>query len=392
MDAPPTDVSKILQSILRHDKKLNTFKIALIRSLNDTALNFAALQGRGHGIAVPIRVLAEWWIGYYWPFMDIERPIMQGPRAERDGILRQDVAFRESLTNLKLAWKETTFGSDRAADGMVLVSEMKTRGYTTNYDPDLVWKYDRAIKIVARCVEQPITYSGAGNGQHAVFSRQQRLRDLPPEVVALPGSNVDELCTVIPDDMWEGFKYYSIFIDALCIHEWSLFTEGATQEAQSINRGSIYHLLTDRPDSRRPLTWERNRIDLLLMEGQQLRCVWTSKILGLGGYDLDHIIPVSTYPINELWNLVPSESNFNKHMKRALMPSDDWKNILPLRLLHSYEFYQGNASLKEALQLSSKFRFTSSRMSNLSVLAQTVSNMVFSVANSKNTPRFKLPK
>ncbi len=45
-----TDVGKVIQGVLRHDKKLNTFKIALIPSLNDTALNFAALHGRGHGI------------------------------------------------------------------------------------------------------------------------------------------------------------------------------------------------------------------------------------------------------------------------------------------------------------------------------------------------------
>lgn len=59
MAEPLQDVGKIIQSVLRHDKKLNTFKLALIRALNDTALSFAALQGKGHGIAVPLRTLAE---------------------------------------------------------------------------------------------------------------------------------------------------------------------------------------------------------------------------------------------------------------------------------------------------------------------------------------------
>lgn len=107
------NVSKLIQGILRHDKKTNTFKMALIRALNDTALNFAALQGRGKGIAIPIRVLAEWWVGYYWPFMDSEQPVMQGPRVLREGVLRQDVAFRNALTDILQFLKscpERTFG------------------------------------------------------------------------------------------------------------------------------------------------------------------------------------------------------------------------------------------------------------------------------------------
>ena len=37
-------------------------------------------------------------------------------------------------------------------------------------------------------------------------------------------------------------------------------------------RGDVYTLLTDRPDNRRPLDWERNQIDLLMMEGRVFEC------------------------------------------------------------------------------------------------------------------------
>ncbi|CAM4416206.1 hypothetical protein [Deinococcus marmoris] len=270
--SPHLDVSRLIQGIVRHDKKLNTFKLALIRALNDTALNFAALCGQGAGVAVPLRVLAEWWIGYYWPFMDAERPILQGPRVFRDGVLRQDVAFRPALTELKELWQASLFGSDRPSDGVVLVNEMKVSAHAAEYGLELMRKYAQALRAVMKCVEQPITYAGGADGQYAVFSRQQRLRDLPDTVVPLPGTGMDELCVVVPDAMWEGFRFYSAFIDALCIHEWSEFTENTNQTAQGVNRGTVYQALTDRPDSRRPLTWERNQIDLLLLEGQRMRC------------------------------------------------------------------------------------------------------------------------
>jgi hypothetical protein len=39
-----------------------------------------------------------------------------------------------------------------------------------------------------------------------------------------------------------------------------------------VDRGAVYRLLTDQPDNRRPLTLERNRIDLLLLEGPSFEC------------------------------------------------------------------------------------------------------------------------
>lgn len=388
---PPLDVSKLIQGVLRHDKKLNTFKLALIRALNDTALNFAAIQGGGEGIAVPLRVLAEWWIGYYWPFMDSKRPIMQGPRVFRDGVLRQDVAFRKVLTELKALWRASLFGSERPSDGVILVSEMKVNAHASEYSEEILRHYTRALKVMMKCVEQPITYSGGANEQYAIFSRQKRLCDLSPKVIPLPGASRDELCVIVSDDMWEGFKFYSIFIDALCIHEWSLFTENTTQEVKGVDRGSVYQALTDRPDSRRPLTWERNHIDLLLMDGEQLSCFWTDKPLRMGFYDIDHIIPISTYPINELWNLVPAEPSFNQHIKRALMPDEEWRETLPQRLTKTYQFYKKNPRLEEALQRSSRLRFTDEQAANLPKLTNAVTTMVFAVADSKSTPRFKRP-
>ena len=89
-----------------------------------------------------------------------------------------------------------------------------------------------------------------------------------------------------------------------------------------MNRGAIYSLLTARPDNRRPLTWERNQIDILMMEGAAFTCPWTERRLTQGiAYDLDHILPIAVYPTNELWNLVPSDPKFNSHQKRDLLPT-----------------------------------------------------------------------
>ena len=73
---------------------------------------------------------------------------------------------------------------------------------------------------------------------------------------------------VVSTELWRGFQEMSLYVEALCIHEWSLFTERKNENSK-YERGYIYRLLTERPDNRRPLTWERNQVDILLMENKE---------------------------------------------------------------------------------------------------------------------------
>ena len=70
--------NQIITSILKHDRKVNSYKIALVRAINDVALNFPDLAAAGQSVAVPLKLLAELWLAYYWPFADPEAPILQG--------------------------------------------------------------------------------------------------------------------------------------------------------------------------------------------------------------------------------------------------------------------------------------------------------------------------
>jgi len=127
---------------------------------------------------------------------------------------------------------------------------------------------------------------------------------------------------LIDTDLWQTFRDLSLWIEALCIHQWAMITPDFNSDMPNdVTRGKVYQLLTDRPDNRRPLTWERNQIDILMMEGETFHCPWTKKRLRHGvSYDIDHLFPFSVYPINELWNLVPTDPHFNQHTKRDRVP------------------------------------------------------------------------
>lgn len=371
---------KTIQQVLKHDRKTNNYKIALVRALNDLALTYAGVQGRGAGVAVPLRLIADLWLGYYWPFMSVEQPVYQG--GFREGTA--DVVFRRELTHLKTLWQKTELGSNRPSDGMVLVSEI----VNGNASAELQASYERCIRELIKAIRQPIRYAGVGNAQHGVFTAPQRSSDMHPQVVRLPHQGEGELFTVVDDAMWESFKFYSLYIEALCLHEWALFVEASDRDGSGTDRGMVYQALTDRPDSRRPLTWERNQLELLMLEEGGLRCFWTGKLLDASSYDVDHIIPVSTYPINELWNLVPANSEYNRFTKRDRMPDLSWQPVMAERLPQLYQAYFDQPAMRSTLKKGVQHRFGYTMIESAQDLSESAIQLIYAIGESRNTPTF----
>ena len=72
-----TPRSKVISTIFKHDAKITSYKIALLRAINDIALSFPDLPDHNKDVAIPLRMLAAFWVAYYWPFVDPINPIVQ---------------------------------------------------------------------------------------------------------------------------------------------------------------------------------------------------------------------------------------------------------------------------------------------------------------------------
>jgi hypothetical protein len=55
-----------ISTILRHDTKVTSYKIALLRAINDVVLAFPDALSGDHDVAVPLGLLADHWIAYYF--------------------------------------------------------------------------------------------------------------------------------------------------------------------------------------------------------------------------------------------------------------------------------------------------------------------------------------
>ncbi|RZK44824.1 MAG: hypothetical protein EOO61_02415 [Hymenobacter sp.] len=381
---------RAIATILKHDNKTTSYKIALLRAINDLVLAYPDLTATNRDIAIPLRRIAEFWIAYYWPFTDEQQPIYQGARAEREEVKRNDMSFRLALSQLRKQWQQTVQLNVLPSDGFFLVSDMRTPRRRATYDPDLQRAYDAAVITISTAVQMPIRY--AGPEQWMIFDKPARLDSLPTSVLTLPGTQPREVCVVVKPGLWAAFHRLSLYIEALSIHEWCLFTEGVTQRSDTtVTRGQTYSLLTARPDNRRPLSWERNQVDLLLHEQVPFTCPWTRRpILRPEQYDLDHLLPLAVYPVNELWNLLPVDREFNQRIKRDRVPSSQRLQEAEPWLAAAYRGYAHSPLLAAAIQEDASLRFTAVRgqFNFAATLAHQAVGFVDGVAAARYVTRF----
>lgn len=388
LDIPSGEAT--LATILKFDSKTTSYKIALLRAINDLALAYPDLTATGRDIAIPLKRIAEFWIAYYWPFADEQHPIYQGSRAERAGALRNDLSFRPALARLREQWQQSVQLTVLPSDGFFLASDMRTPRRRATYAPALQQAYDSAVSAIATAVQMPIRY--AGPEQWMIFGKPTQLGSLLSAVVALPGTNEREVCVVVKAPLWAAFHRLSLYIEALSIHEWSLFTETINlKQANPVTRGQAYTLLTARPDNRRPLSWERNQVDVLLLEQVPFVCPWTRKpIRKPQEYDLDHLLPLAVYPVNELWNLLPVDREFNQRIKRDRVPSSQRLLEAEPWLAESYRTYAHSASLGAAVQEDAGLRFSGVRTQPdfAAALAHQAIDFIDGVAAARYVMRF----
>jgi hypothetical protein len=383
---------QLLATILKHDNKSTSYKIALLRAMNDVVLLYPEVARQGKAVAIPLTRLAELWIAYYWPFADDIVPIYQGARATREvGSVGNDIAFRPALTTLRLAWQQLVHLPAQPADGFFLLTEMRTPRRRITYAPDLQQAYQQAVAAVVKAIQMPIKY--AGQGHWSVFAKPVRGSQLPVGIsVLLPGTQPQELCVLIPATLWEAFHRLSLYVEALCLHEWCLFTEGVTQQqGNEVSRGQVYTLLTARPDNRRPLSWERNQVDILLHEQVSFTCPWTLKRLACPqDYDLDHLLPLAVYPVNELWNLLPVDRDFNQQVKRDKVPNAGRLAAAEPWLAAAYGTYLQAPALQRAVREDAALRFAGvgEEVNFAATLANCAVRFIDAVAAARYVQRF----
>lgn len=277
-----------IEAVLRQDRKVATYKLALLRALTDIATTRArAVEWRADGrVAVPIQAVVDLWIEYYWPlFANAEfLPQMSG-EAEAG---QHKLAFSARL----LALMERFQGSGGLAGFLSQVRD----GKLDEAARPLVQALRSSLRNAIRT--GPVHHAGRSTSG-ALFGYEQ-------------GS------ILVDGELWQEISLMGHWVRDSLLVRWAELSarlaDAADESREDVLQRSLGVLLT--PALPVHATRHARGVFAALPERS---CVWTERRLG-SDFAIDHVIPFTLWHNNDLWNLLPAACAVN-NKKRDRLPA-----------------------------------------------------------------------
>lgn len=278
-----------IESVLWDDRKVNTYKFALIRALCNLATyrhRIASWHADGR-VSIHIDHIAMLWLEYYWPIVEqgADRFILQGQRF-RDGS-KSDMSFRVPLRELAEQWKhQGGYSAFRAAQD------------AGNLPPASSKSLKQAMGKLRTAIRQPIRYAGNDETGKNLFSyAKQRV--------------------TLPESIWTELALMGRWIDDSVTLRWAEFSAALRHQNPNVDFAVILQVLMQKSTDERETALARGTYEQH-MKTSALECAWTGR--PLDKFDVDHAIPWSLWRTNDLWNLLPVHPKAN-NKKRDRLPS-----------------------------------------------------------------------
>jgi len=315
---------RMIDSIIREDKKVTTYKFALLRSIVDLALqrpNLARYEVDDL-VSIPKEDLVDRWIEYYWPLVEYSVGTDPGPGIIYQGQKitdKQDIGFRSSLESIVDHYK--------AMGGIAgFLADIRS---PQRLSKEIKQKYSSLSKGILKAISQPIFYAGNKTiGQKVFFEQDNRV--------------------YMPAGMWYEFSHFGTWIIDSLILRWAEMTSRIQPEdSQSalITKEQVLSLLLNESLPDRYTAYMRNLYNPFVAQNQ-ITCVWSgATIKNSKDYQVDHVLPYSLWYNNDMWNLLPASNAVNNE-KRDKLPTLRFLNKAQPRILELWDLqYQQNPGL-----------------------------------------------
>ncbi len=322
-----------IESILRSDRKVNSYKFALLRAMGEIAVTAPnSVNWRENGqVALSMDHVAEKWLEYYWPLVAGDSKVFQGQKIKD----KQDITFRKQLEKLSSTWEGARGGFQAFRQAL----------YQNELDPESEELLKDALGKIKAGIRQPVQYAGT---EKKVFRGE--------------GSNI-----LIPADLWQEFSLMGKWFEDSILMRWAQFTaELKSNEKKFTVAQCLDLLLQGIGETERDVSYARRVYDTI----QALECVWSGTAINPAkGYEVDHAIPYTLWHNNDLWNLLPSDPKVN-NQKRDKLPEQKLlaarKSAITGNWQIMYETYRSRFSLEAGRLIGSRtFTGTAADFNNL---------------------------
>ncbi len=304
-----------IEAILNRDKKDATYKPALFRALAELATtNCHAVRWLPEGrVAIPMRMLADKWVEYFWPLFESTTFIPQ-KRGERPGCLKP-VAFRAELERLIALYGRMgglcRFSLDYRNDSLPAeVHHLHKRLFA---------------KLCDTIRDGPVYYAGGGGSKTFEYDGRSR-------------------CVIMEADLWRELSAMGSWIADATVLRWAELTAEISQGR--LKASQVIDALLTAPIPEREVEVAR----AVYQELPGRECVWTGDHLPRS-FEVDHAIPFSLWRNNDLWNLLPASRGANAD-KRDRLPT---RALLLARrdcIIHYWSLMRAQHQIRFAFEVS----------------------------------------
>ena len=288
-------LSKV-RHIVVNDNKSSTYKLALLRTLVRIADAHpgAVLDKQDGTVAISLGLVALYWIRLFKRLVDSNIQQSSDPAKGLGFVKAAGWGLLKDLTADDFAIGNFYTGQDAVALQQLFSDTLTT------------------IK------SGPVTYIWQGHKDNRLFA-MQRIKTRRQSTVLLDKTFLDSFGSfVLRDDMWNCFRQYGCWIEPLLVQQWIAEMQKYELNQQRQISLDTYHSQLRWLDRQHDTALVRKKVETLRLQGTSVCSVWSGDLLY--SYDIDHCVPFSYWPNNDLWNLLPASTRENK-VKRDRIPS-----------------------------------------------------------------------
>ncbi|WP_438863289.1 methyltransferase domain-containing protein [Neptunicella sp.] len=313
-----TGAFPLIRNIVVNDNKSSTYKLALLRSLLRIAEGHpgAVISQTDNCVELPLGLVSLYWMKLYKPLVDTFAMQQNSNTSKGLGFIKET------------GWRQLKSLSN---------NDIFLGANYSNSDVKLATSLHQTLKDISNTIkDMPVKYITLPGTQEAVFSVETKAHRKPC-VLTLDSNYLSSFGSFyLPKAIWDAMAQFSVWIEPALLNEWVAQMEKYSENnAKAFTRQQYFEALRwDNPQ--RNTTKVRQRIDTLMAQ-QKVHCVWSGKRLKTAGqYAVDHAIPFARWPNNDLWNLLPSNSQINLK-KSDKLPSASKLNSCRADIIHWWQ-------------------------------------------------------
>ncbi|WP_304888105.1 HNH endonuclease domain-containing protein [Rhodonellum sp.] len=290
--------------MIERDSKVSTYKFALLRGTIDIIQDNSPFINLGQKNAdIPLGLLIEKWLLYYYPILESEIFI---PQINGRTILAFEKQFRIFIIKYSELGGFSAFYNDLRLKGIPKELELEFLS--------LVNKIGDTIR------KNPMKYIGRSfnDGFYAVFQDNNNRKKTESARIDLEFLVKKFGTFSISLEYYSAFQILGSFIsgqDSL-LFKWAEFSVKAASNGLKFE--TVLNDVLRSPVTEREATKSKILYKSILEQEGHVQCVWTMQ--NINAYHIDHVIPFSIWKNNDLWNLLPSSASTNNN-KRDKIPS-----------------------------------------------------------------------